>query len=70
MAYLEKDGDSFEIFMNYMYLSAFTQFYFLDIHPFVDGNGRIGRLISSNIQNKVLELRIPSESGCCTDPCL
>lgn len=34
-------------------LSAFAQFYFLDIHPFADGNGRIARYISHRIASLV-----------------
>jgi fido (protein-threonine AMPylation protein) len=40
-------------------LAAFAQFHFVDIHPFVDGNGRICRLISKRILDAVLPFPPP-----------
>ncbi len=34
-------------------LAAFAQFHFVDIHPFRDGNGRLGRFISKRILDAV-----------------
>lgn len=40
-------------------LAAFAQFHFVDIHPFLDGNGRICRLISKVIMDHIFPLPIP-----------
>ena len=40
-------------------LAAFAQFHFVDLHPFVDGNGRICRIICKRILDWVLPVPIP-----------
>lgn len=40
-------------------LAAFAQFHFLDMHPLVDGNGRISRLISHKILFDDTMLTVP-----------
>jgi fido (protein-threonine AMPylation protein) len=39
--------------------AAFAQFHFVDIHPFVDGNGRVCRFISKYILDSICPLPIP-----------
>ena len=39
--------------------AAFAQFHFVDIYPFVDGNGRICRFISKYILDSICPLPIP-----------
>lgn len=38
-------------------LAAFVQFHFVDIHPFADGNGRMGRFLSKRILD--FQCRVP-----------
>jgi fido (protein-threonine AMPylation protein) len=40
-------------------LAAFAQFHFVDIHPFVDGNGRMCRFISKYLLDSLLPLPFP-----------
>ncbi len=40
-------------------LAAFTQFHFVDIHPYVDGNGRMCRFLSKYLLDSILPLDIP-----------
>eukprot|EP01102_Stenamoeba_stenopodia_P020562 TRINITY_DN8074_c0_g1_i1.p1 TRINITY_DN8074_c0_g1~~TRINITY_DN8074_c0_g1_i1.p1 ORF type:complete len:160 (+),score=23.27 TRINITY_DN8074_c0_g1_i1:648-1127(+) len=40
-------------------LAAFAQFHFVDLHPFVDGNGRVCRLLSKFILDSVCPLPFP-----------
>lgn len=40
-------------------LAAFTQFHFVDIHPYVDGNGRMCRFLSKYLLDSMLPLNIP-----------
>lgn len=40
-------------------LAAFTQFHFVDIHPYVDGNGRMCRFLSKYLLEVILPLDIP-----------
>lgn len=43
----------------YFAYAAFAQFHFVDIHPFVDGNGRMCRFISKYILDPICPLPIP-----------
>jgi len=40
-------------------LAAFAQFHFVDIHPFIDGNGRMCRFLSKFILDSVCPLPFP-----------
>ena len=40
-------------------LAAFVQFHFIELHPFVDGNGRMCRYLSKRILDSILPVPIP-----------
>ncbi|MDP2437996.1 MAG: Fic family protein [archaeon] len=40
-------------------LAAFSQFHFVDIHPFIDGNGRMCRYLSKRIIDEVCQVPFP-----------
>jgi len=51
----QKATTSLQIFA----LAAFTQFHFVDIHPLIDGNSRMCRLISKYILDSICPLPFP-----------
>eukprot|EP00035_Acanthoeca_spectabilis_P018170 m.383781 g.383781 ORF g.383781 m.383781 type:complete len:426 (-) comp16731_c1_seq2:349-1626(-) len=48
-----------ETMMEVFALAAFTQYHFVDLHPFLDGNGRMCRYISKYILESVLPIPFP-----------
>lgn len=54
-----KTTDRVEIMMHAFALASFTQYHFLDLHPFLDGNGRMGRFLCKYILESCLPLPFP-----------
>jgi len=51
--------NEWEHLCNVIGLASFVQFHFVDIHPFVDGNGRMCRFLSKYILDSILPIPIP-----------
>jgi len=54
-----KKENEWEHLCNIVGLASFVQFHFVDIHPFIDGNGRMCRFLSKYILDSILPIPIP-----------
>jgi fido (protein-threonine AMPylation protein) len=54
-----KPTTDMENMMRIFALAAFTQYHFLDLHPFKDGNGRMGRFLAKHILESCLPVPFP-----------
>jgi len=51
--------EGYQVILYRFALAAFAQFHFVDIHPFVDGNGRLCRFISKYVLDGVCPVPFP-----------
>jgi len=51
--------DSDEFFLYSFCLAAFVQFHFVDLHPFIDGNGRMGQFLGNYFLDLVCPISFP-----------
>jgi len=56
---LSKAKNQDDLVVKLFFLAAFVQFHFVDVHPFLDGNGRMCRFLSKFILDQVCPIPFP-----------